>query len=139
MCGIWAFINLSKTLPNYNKLYNDFMSIQHRGPDLSSFQTIKNLTVGFHRLAIMDPNFHANQPYIIEDKHNSRTIVFVCNGEIYNFKELIEKHHLDIHNNSDCMTIPKLYIKYSYDKFSLLLYYPWNCSFALCPLYILAN
>jgi len=120
MCGIWAFINLSKTLPNYNKLYNDFMSIQHRGPDLSSFQTIKNLTVGFHRLAIMDPNFHANQPYIIEDKHNSRTIVFVCNGEIYNFKELIEKHHLDIHNNSDCMTIPKLYIKYSYDKFQQL-------------------
>ncbi len=120
MCGIWAFINLSNDKPNYNKLYNDFMSIQHRGPDLSSFQTIKNLTVGFHRLAIMDPNFHANQPYIIEDKHNSRTIVFVCNGEIYNFKELIEKHHLDIHNNSDCMTIPKLYIKYGYDKFQQL-------------------
>ena len=120
MCGIWAFINLSKTLPNYNKLYNDFMSIQHRGPDLSSFQTIKNLTVGFHRLAIMDPKFHANQPYIIEDNHNSRTIVFVCNGEIYNFKELIEKHHLDIRNNSDCMTIPKLYIKYDYEKFKSL-------------------
>ena len=124
MCGIWAFINLCQTQsnskPDYVKMYNDFMSFQHRGPDLSSFQTIKNLTVGFHRLAVMDPTFHANQPYIIEDTNNSRTIVFVCNGEIYNFRELIEKHHLDINNNSDCMTIPKLYIKYSYDKFQNL-------------------
>ena len=114
MCGIWAFINLCSLKPDYIKLYSNFMSFQHRGPDLSSFQTIKNLTVGFHRLAIMDPTFHANQPYIIED--NNRTIVFVCNGEIYNFKELIEKHHLDINNNSDCMTIPKLYIKYNFTR-----------------------
>jgi asparagine synthetase B (glutamine-hydrolysing) len=51
------------------------------------FQTIKNVTVGFHRLAIMDPTFHANQPYIIED--GERTIVFIGNGEIYNFKEYL--------------------------------------------------
>lgn len=120
MCGIWAFVNLSTNQPNYIKLYSSFMNIKPRGPDLSSFQTIKNVTVGFHRLAIMDPTFHANQPYIIEDSSTGRTIIFVCNGEIYNFKELIEKHNLDIYNNSDCMTIPKLYLKYDYDKFSKL-------------------
>ena len=120
MCGIWAYIDLSKQEINYIKLYEDFMNIKPRGPDLSSFQTIKNVTVGFHRLAIMDPTFHANQPYILEDSKTGRTIIFVCNGEIYNFKDLIENHKLDIHNNSDCMTIPKLYLKYDYDKFSKL-------------------
>ena len=90
------------------------MKIKNRGPDLSSFQTIKNLTVGFHRLAIMDPTFHANQPYIIED--NQRTIIFVCNGEIYDFKDLIQNHDLKMESNSDCMTIPLLYLKHT--KFS---------------------
>ncbi len=110
MCGIWAYIELIKNKTDFQKLFNDFMSFKARGPDMSSFQTIKNVTVGFHRLAIMDPKFHANQPYILED--GDRTIIFVCNGEIYNFKELIEEHDLPINNNSDCMTIPRLYLKY---------------------------
>jgi len=110
MCGIWAFINLIKENPDYDKLYSDFMKMKARGPDMTSFQILKNLSVGFHRLAIMDPTFHANQPYILED--GDRTIVFVCNGEIYNFKELINYHKLPIYNNSDCMTIPQLYLKY---------------------------
>ncbi len=111
MCGIWAYIELTANTADYAKLFNDFMQIKPRGPDMSSFQTIKNLTVGFHRLAIMDPTFHANQPYIIED--GDRTIIFVCNGEIYNFKDLIRNHNLPIHNNSDCMVIPRLYLKYA--------------------------
>ncbi len=111
MCGIWTYIQLLKTSPPFDKLYKDFMAIKPRGPDMSSFQTIKNVSVGFHRLAIMDPTFHANQPYTIED--GDRTIIFICNGEIYNFRELIKEHELVIPNNSDCMTIPKLYIKYA--------------------------
>jgi asparagine synthase (glutamine-hydrolysing) len=115
MCGIWTYINLLKTKISYCKLYEDFMKLQPRGPDFTSFQIIKNqIALGFHRLAIMDPKFHANQPYIIED--NERTIMFICNGEIYNYKELNEKFNLKILNNSDCMTIPKLYIKYSKDN-----------------------
>jgi asparagine synthase (glutamine-hydrolysing) len=111
MCGIWAYIELKKNTADMVKLFNDFMQIKSRGPDMSSFQTIKNLTVGFHRLAIMDPTFHANQPYIIED--GDRTIIFVCNGEIYDFKDLIINHDLLIDNDSDCMTIPRLYLKYT--------------------------
>jgi asparagine synthase (glutamine-hydrolysing) len=111
MCGIWSYIQLCKNkgVP-YQQLYSDFMKMKGRGPDMSIFQTFKNVSVGFHRLAIMDPTFHANQPYIIED--GDRTIVFICNGEIYNFKELIQKHSLPITTNSDCMTIPRLYLKY---------------------------
>jgi asparagine synthase (glutamine-hydrolysing) len=111
MCGIWTFINLIKQSPNFTKLYEDFMAIKSRGPDMSTFQIIKNMCIGFHRLAVMDPTLHANQPYIIED--NERTIIFICNGEIYNFKTLISEENLIIPNNSDCMTIPKLYIKYT--------------------------
>jgi asparagine synthase (glutamine-hydrolysing) len=111
MCGLWTFINLIKQSPEYSKLYHDFMAIKSRGPDMSSIQTIKNVSIGFHRLAIMDPTFHANQPYIIED--GERTVIFICNGEIYNFKDLIRDEELVVPNNSDCMTIPKLYIKYA--------------------------
>jgi asparagine synthase (glutamine-hydrolysing) len=110
MCGIWAFIDLLKKTSNYQQLFNDFMNMKARGPDMTSFQILKNLSVGFHRLAIMDPTFHANQPYILED--GERTIIFVCNGEIYDFKKLIKDHELPIYNNSDCMTIPQLYLKY---------------------------
>ena len=115
MCGIWAFIEILKSGSSgqpldYSKLFTDFMNMKARGPDMSNFTTMKNISVGFHRLAIMDPTFHANQPYILED--GERTIVFVCNGEIYDFKELIKQHELPIYNNSDCMTIPQLYLKY---------------------------
>jgi asparagine synthase (glutamine-hydrolysing) len=118
MCGIWTFIQLFSSQEKQNtissehlsKLFADFMNMKARGPDMTSFQTIKNVAIGFHRLAIMDPTFHANQPYILED--DERTIIFVCNGEIYNFKDLIKEHELPIYNNSDCMTIPRLYLKY---------------------------
>jgi asparagine synthase (glutamine-hydrolysing) len=117
MCGIWAYIQLITSQRNQDmsgeyltKLFADFMAIKSRGPDMSSFQTIKNLSIGFHRLAIMNPSFYANQPYILED--GDRTIIFVCNGEIYNFKELIKDYELPIYNNSDCMTIPQLYLKF---------------------------
>ena len=113
MCGIWAFINLLKKSgeqPNYEQLFADFMKMKARGPDSTDFQIIKNLSVGFHRLAIMEPSIHANQPYIIKD--GERTVVFVCNGEIYDFKELISKYDLPIHNNADCMTVLQLYLKY---------------------------
>jgi len=112
MCGIWTYIDLLNNIKNYSKLYDNFIKLKHRGPDLSNYQLIKNnIIIGFHRLGIMDLNFHANQPYIIED--TNRTIVFICNGEIYNFKELIINYNLPIDNNSDCMVIPQLYIKYT--------------------------
>ena len=116
MCGIWTFIDLINTnIINFDKLIQSFMNLKHRGPDLSNFQIIKNnIIIGFHRLGIMDLTFHANQPFIIED--SLRTIVFVCNGEIYNFKELITNFNLPITNNSDCMTIPQLYIKFTKEK-----------------------
>lgn len=112
MCGITVLIGKNK---NYKENFNDFMRIKHRGPDMSSFQIYKDAIVGFHRLAILNLSFHANQPYVIEK--DNRTVVFVCNGEIYNFKELNEKYKLNILTNSDCLVIPKLYLETKFEDF----------------------
>ena len=108
MCGIWSLINKSDI--DVKKYLNDFWNLQHRGPDNSHLETFSNVYVGFHRLAIMDTSFHSNQPYVLHDK--TRTIVFICNGEIYNYKELDKKYNLDV-GTSDCLVIPKLYIHYT--------------------------
>lgn len=107
MCGIWALVNLKKKGLDIVKFFSDFYNLKHRGPDNSYFESYNNVTIGFHRLAIMDDTFHSNQPFIFED--TNRTVIFICNGEIYNFKELIEKYKLssDIHN--DCMVIGQIY------------------------------
>jgi asparagine synthase (glutamine-hydrolysing) len=91
------------------------MKIKHRGPDFSVFQNYQNLIVGFHRLSIMDLSFKSNQPYTLKD--DERTIVFICNGEIYNYKKLIKNYNLPIDTKSDCMTIPQLYMKLTYNDF----------------------
>ena len=111
MCGIWALINLcKKNNIDVSKLFQDFWNTKNRGPDSSYFENYNNVYVGFHRLAIMDITFKSNQPFVIQE--NERTIIFICNGEIYNFKELIEKYNLP-KSDSDCMTIPELYLKYT--------------------------
>ena len=111
MCGIWTLVNLVKEKPDIAKYLADFWAINNRGPDNSCLETFSQAWVGFHRLAIMDTSFNSNQPFVFEEK--DRTIVFICNGEIYNFKQLITKYDLDINNNSDCRTIPQLYLKFS--------------------------
>jgi len=110
MCGIWSLINLKRTNPELDivKLFQDFYNLKHRGPDNSYFETYNNVTIGFHRLAIMDDTFSSNQPFILEDNHS--TVIFICNGEIYNFKELIERHHLPSYIKNDCMVIPEAYM-----------------------------
>ena len=116
MCGIWGYI--CSTENNHNKivgLFDNFMKIKPRGPNFSNFQNYNNVLVGFHRLSIMDLSFSSNQPYVLSK--DNKTIVFICNGEIYNYKELIENYNLDIKNKSDCLTIPELYLKLGYQEF----------------------
>jgi len=107
MCGIWLLINKD----NKDDYLNDtkyFWNIKNRGPDNSTLNTFSNTCIGFHRLAIMDNNISSNQPYILHDEKNLKTIIFIANGEVYNYRELDKKYNLNI-KNSDCLTIPKLY------------------------------
>jgi asparagine synthase (glutamine-hydrolysing) len=108
MCGIWSLVNLKRKNLDIARLFQDFYQLKHRGPDNSYFETYNNVLIGFHRLAIMDDTFNANQPFILED--NYRTVIFICNGEIYNFKELIEYYKLPSYIKNDCMVIPEAYM-----------------------------
>ena len=112
MCGIFAYIKLLKykNIDN-SKLFQDFWNLKPRGPDNSYLENYGDVWIGFHRLAILDTSFKSNQPFVFQEKE--RTVIFICNGEIYNFRELIEKYDLPINTNSDCMTIPELYLKYT--------------------------
>ena len=107
MCGIWSIIEKSANSKGKSMNYlNDFWNIKHRGPDNSHIETFDNVFVGFHRLSIMDTSFKSNQPYVLRDQ--TRTIVFVCNGEIYNYNQISKDYDFNV-GTSDCLIIPKLY------------------------------
>ena len=111
MCGIWAYINLNRNKPisSYDviRLFQDFYSLKHRGPDNSYFETYNNVILGFHRLAIVDDTFKSNQPFIIED--DLRTIILMCNGEIYNYKDIISENNMTTIKNDCAVIIEKYY------------------------------
>jgi asparagine synthase (glutamine-hydrolysing) len=113
MCGIFSVIGHGKNRKEWNsaalnRMYQDFMSMQHRGPDHSTFQVLPQLIVGFHRLAIVDPTMRSNQPFIYET--GEKTVIFLCNGEIYNYKEIVKERGLKS-DASDCAVIPEAYLQ----------------------------
>lgn len=108
MCGIFNIVNLKRKNLDVVKLFEDFMNLKNRGPDSSHFQIYNNVIIGFHRLAIIDPKYGSNQPFILEDEN--RTVIFIANGEVYNYKEIIERYSLSSEVKSDCFVIPQIYM-----------------------------
>ena len=90
----------------------------HRGPDDSGFHSEENWGFAFRRLAIIDLAT-GNQPHYSED----RTIVSVCNGEIYNYRELkqilMTKGHR-FRTNCDCEILVHLYEEYGPELLNML-------------------
>ena len=110
MCGIVGFSGFKD-----DSLISEMCkSLNHRGPDFSSYLSTENISIGHTRLAIIDLNKAANQPMANSD--NSLFIVF--NGEIYNFKEiksdLIKNNHF-FRTNSDTEVILKAYEEWGED------------------------
>jgi len=110
MCGIFAFLN------NQNRFSNDFINEQfqkgkRRGPEFSKLSTsMIELYIGFHRLAINGLNEESNQPIIYKD------MSLICNGEIYNYRELFAHLGTTPTTNSDCEVILHLYEKYGMEQ-----------------------
>ena len=81
MCGIngisWKDSSLVKKMNE---------KIRHRGPDAEGVKEHKGITLGHVRLAIIDLDKRANQPFVYEHKH--KRIVITYNGEVYNYKEI---------------------------------------------------
>lgn len=74
--------------------------ISYRGPDTTVIKSIKDYDFIFHRLAIIDTSHAGDQPF--EDDR----FMLVCNGEIYNYKELKKTYsQYDYISHSDCEVI----------------------------------
>jgi asparagine synthase (glutamine-hydrolysing) len=105
MCGIFG----TTLLPTVDT------KISHRGPDNTNYLTKGNLNLVFHRLAINDLSENGNQPM------EKNGITLLCNGEIYNCKELIEKYGFKMNSHSDCEVIIDLYKSFGIKKCCQLL------------------
>jgi asparagine synthase (glutamine-hydrolysing) len=103
MCGIFLYINRQNIDTLSAVVYNAFMASKARGPDNSHIIIDNNIFIGFHRLMINDLSYAGDQPMI----HNEN--VLICNGEIYNFRELIAEYNLNCKSHSDCEVIVHLY------------------------------
>jgi asparagine synthase (glutamine-hydrolysing) len=82
-------------------------SLVHRGPDDSGYHLEQSVGLGFRRLSIVDLE-SGNQPLHNED----RSITLVCNGEIFNFRELrdgLERRGHRFRTNCDVEVLLHLY------------------------------
>jgi asparagine synthase (glutamine-hydrolysing) len=107
MCGIFAILNSDDHILPRNLIVSSFEKGWTRGPEYSVLQNITlKAKFGFHRLAINGLNEESNQPITIGD------VSVICNGEIYNYKELYEEMKIIPKTDSDCEVIIHLYKKY---------------------------
>jgi asparagine synthase (glutamine-hydrolysing) len=93
MCGFAGYVDMRKE----RKIDEDLLAkmtdkLVHRGPDSAGYFVEEGIGLGFRRLSIIDLE-SGDQPIFNEDK----SVVVVCNGEIYNYLELrtalIQKGH----------------------------------------------
>lgn len=83
MCGFAGFADTRLTYDPARVLCAMTDALAHRGPDGEGYFQEGGMGLGFRRLAIIDPDGGA-QPLHSE----SGDLVLVCNGEIYNHREL---------------------------------------------------
>ena len=98
MCGIFALLNIknANTSVDKEKITKQFMKGQGRGPEKSVLKYDEDNVFGFHRLAINGfQKDSSEQPIYIDD------CMLICNGEIYNYKELHKKLDIECKTLSD--------------------------------------
>ena len=110
MCGIFCLLK-KNTSENINEIDRDlFYKSKHRGPDASRLLTSTTsnhnnvLTLGFHRLAIVDDSENGMAPFFLNG------MFCIANGEIYNYKYLKAMYLSDYVFQSDCDTEVILYL-----------------------------
>jgi asparagine synthase (glutamine-hydrolysing) len=106
MCGIFALLNNTTTFHS-NTVKNSFLLGVHRGPEQSILKyNDDDVCLGFHRLAINGLNPASGQPMTLQN------ITLICNGEIYNYKELYTLLGIEGETDSDCEVIIHLYARF---------------------------
>ena len=111
MCGILFYKQKDEiNTENATKLKKQLSLISHRGPDNIVDQTLHNKYFGFTRLCINGLDNSSDQPFIINN------VVLICNGEIYNYQNLLNENKFDYKSNSDCEIIIHMYLKYGIEE-----------------------
>jgi asparagine synthase (glutamine-hydrolysing) len=116
MCGIFALLNRNNNVFSQHIIKEQFEKGRRRGPENSKLEhNYLKMTLGFHRLAINGLNDESNQPIIFND------VILICNGEIYNYKELYKLMDVTPTTDSDCEVIIHLYLKYGIEQTLVML------------------
>jgi asparagine synthase (glutamine-hydrolysing) len=107
MCGIWAMLYAKESLMYSSFTDEEIMrciqKMEARGPEGTRVEKLSDsIILGFTRLAINGLNEKGMQPFEFKNKK------WICNGEIYNAKELEQKVGVS-ESGSDCEVIGKLY------------------------------
>ncbi|XP_066141611.1 asparagine synthetase [glutamine-hydrolyzing] [Euwallacea fornicatus] len=113
MCGIWAIFGSDSNL--HMVCADAFDKIEHRGPDawrVEYDKQLKKCCVGFHRLTIVDCTYGMQPMKLHQYPHR----MLVCNGELYNCKELKQEFDLNYETFSDVECIVHLYEKFGIEK-----------------------
>jgi asparagine synthase (glutamine-hydrolysing) len=105
MCGIAGIVNSDPARDVAMRRMLD--ALAHRGPDGEGIYHDELATLGHRRLSIIDLA-GGQQPL----RNADRSILLVCNGEIYNYRELrreLERDGYQFLTHSDCEVIIALY------------------------------
>ena len=88
MCGFLGEYTFTNKLSDAVAFDNLLALSKHRGPDATKIEQSKsNYRLGFNRLALLDVTSAGDQP----QKSPTTRYHLVFNGEVYNYKELIDK------------------------------------------------
>lgn len=120
MCGIFSLFNSHQTPKQLIELIKSllFMRGEKRGPEYHTLNFYPNNEIhpnlycmlGFHRLAINGLDEISHQPIHLNNK------VLICNGEIYNYRQIYKELNITPNTNSDCESIIHLYEKYGIER-----------------------
>lgn len=114
MCGICGMLIASDDTESLQRdFYLASRKIAHRGPDKTTLISTDDYVLCFHRLAIQDLSSKGDQPFKYEN--DLHTVYVICNGEIYNHKDLERSHEIKMNSSSDCEIILHLYLSLGID------------------------
>lgn len=110
MCGIFALLGDSDTFDG------ECDRLSARGPESTTRALFSNrVLMVFYRLKINGFDELASQPFIFG------SVGVMCNGEIYNHKQLEEAYSIKPQSGSDCEVIVHLYKMFGFEKMIMLL------------------
>ena len=114
MCGIFGFIGKdSIDVDLRSRLIQEGNKMKHRGPDNTKELIVDTMFFMFHRLCINDLSDKGNQPMRLEQFPN---VILLCNGEIFNYHDLMSQHKFQVYSKSDCEIIIHMYMRYGIEE-----------------------